>query len=449
MRDALVVIGPGLIADPALLGETAEREFAALGVPGTIVHARDAAEVLSCTERAGGSGTAVVAVPGPSAQVRALMGRVAGPVVWLDLARVDDAEVGEGATHLHGRGIAGLAWAIRHAVHRLSHPRRRIPYGDHRDQWADLYLPARPAGPAAQTPSPGSARSADSVRSEGSARSADSVRSEGSARSADSVRSGGSARSADSARSAKSAESPGRPGSEGAAGVAQSVSSSGPAGVAGPVGAPVAVLVHGGNWRSVWAADLMDALALDLVDRGFAVWNLEYRRPDPHGWQATTDDVAAGLEALAGVDAPVDLDRVAVVGHSAGAQLALRAAADGARVSLAVSLAGMLDLVEADRRWLGSGAVAAALGTHPDAGARLYGAASPLLRLPLKVRQLVVQGSGDELDLVDFARRYARAAGEAGDDVTYLEMSGDHFAVIDPRAPIWRTTALAITETLH
>ncbi|GGO79745.1 hypothetical protein GCM10012289_64790 [Nonomuraea cavernae] len=372
-----MVVGPGLVADPALLGEAAEREFAALGVRGTIVHARDAAEVLSCTARAGDSGTAVVAVPGPTPQARELMGRAAGPVVWLDLARADDTEVGEGAAHLHGRGVEGLTWAIRHAVHRLSHPRRRVPYGDHRDQWADLYLPTLPADPPA------------------------------------------------------------------------AVSAGDSAGMAASAGAPVAVLVHGGNWRAVWAADLMDALALDLVGRGFAVWNLEYRRPDPHGWQAATDDVAAGLDALAGVDAPVDLDRVAVVGHSAGAQLALRAAADGARVSLAVSLAGILDLVEADRRWLGSGAVAAALGTRADAGSRLYGSASPLLRLPLKVRQLVVQGSGDELDLVDFGRRYARAAREAGDDVTYLEMSGDHFAVIDPRAPIWRTTALAITETLH
>lgn len=73
----------------------------------------------------------------------------------------------------------------------------------------------------------------------------------------------------------------------------------------------------------------------------------------------------------------------------------------------------------------------------------------PLLRLPLKVRQLIVQGSGDELDFVDFARRYARAATQHGDDVTYLEMSGDHFAVIDPATPIWRTTALALTDALR
>ncbi|WP_433518097.1 alpha/beta hydrolase [Nonomuraea sp. CA-143628] len=399
MRDVLVVVGPGLVADAPLLSETAEREFAALGVSGALVHARDAAEVVACTAAGDGefSAAAVVVVPGPVDEVRRLMGQRLGPLVWLDLARVDGAEVGEGAAHIHGRGVEGLIWAIRHAVHRLRHPRTRIPYGTHRDQWGELYLPERLLPRSA----------------------------------------------------------------------ARQAEGDGPAAV---------VLLHGGNWRSNWAADLMDALCPDLVGRGLAVWNLEYRRPDLHGWQATTADVAAGLAALATVDAPVDLDRVAVVGHSAGAQLAFRAVADGARVALVVSLAGMLDLVEADRRWLGSGAVAAALGTATGSDLhvgtrsgvsvgtgsggggevrglgeveRLCGGASPLLRLPLRVRQLIVQGSGDELDLVDFARRYARAAREAGDDVTYLEMSGDHFAVIDPHAPIWRTTALAITDALR
>lgn len=370
MRHAVVVVGPGLAADPALLDETAGREFAALGVRGTVAHAADGAQFLAHVRAAtspdpattpggpgGERGRAVVVVPGPDPGARSLMTAAMGPVVWLDLARVDHAEVGEGGSHLHGRGIEGLPWAIRHAVGRLAWPRRRVPYGPHRDQWAELYLPRTPPG--------------------------------------------------------------GSP-------------------------PPVVALVHGGNWRSVWAADLMDALALDLVRRGLAVWNLEYRRPDLHGWQATTADVAAGLRALDGLDVPVDRARTVLAGHSAGAQLVLRAAADGARASLVVSLAGMLDLVEAARRWLGAGAVAGALGAAPDEAAQVYGSASPLHRLPIGVPQLVVQGTGDELDLVDFGRRYARAAQAAGDDVTFLEMSGDHFAVIDPRTPIWHATARAV-----
>lgn len=221
---------------------------------------------------------------------------------------------------------------------------------------------------------------------------------------------------------------------------------------------PVAVLVHGGYWRSAWGADLMDALAVDLAARGFAAWNLEYRRPDRHGWEATTADVAAGLAApgRAGAeggpgaedgrwrDRALDRDRVVVIGHSAGGQLALRAAADAGRVALAVSLAGVLDLAEGERRGMGTGAVTAALGGGPEAVPGAYAAADPLARLPLGTPQLVVQGRDDDLDLVDCARRYARAARAAGDEVSYLERPGGHFAVIDPATGIWRETAARI-----
>nr|BFE80870.1 hypothetical protein GCM10020093_034710 [Planobispora longispora] len=202
------------------------------------------------------------------------------------------------------------------------------------------------------------------------------------------------------------------------------------------------MLLHGGYWRSIWGADLMDALGIDLAERGFTAWNVEYRRPDLHGWAATTEDVAAALALAAGeARGPV-----VVIGHSAGGQLALRAAADDRRVALAVSLAGVLDLVEGDRRHLSSGAVAAALGGSAAEVPAAYAASSPLERLPLKVPQLIVQGGGDDLDLIDLGRRYARAAQAAGDEVTYLEMSGDHFDVIDPASPIWRATAGAITD---
>ncbi|MEQ4719240.1 alpha/beta hydrolase fold domain-containing protein [Nonomuraea sp. B19D2] len=422
MSEVLVAVGPGVVADDGLLAEIATREFTALGVSGTFVHARDAAHVLSLVS---GAASAVV-LPGPSDEVRALIGRPLGAVVWVDVERADGVVAGAGAAHLHGRGVGGLTWGIRHAVHRVRHPSRRIAYGALPDQWGELYLPGGGSG-------------------------------------------GGRA--------------------------------------------PVVVLIHGGYWRSIWAADLMEPLCVDLAGRGFAVWNLEYRRPDLHGWHATTADVAAGLAALtttpvgaalpgsgpvgrdaapglAEVAASLNLGRVAVAGHSAGAQLALRAAADraraagqgaapsgavgeGARIVLAVSLAGVLDLVQGDRRWLSSGAVAAALGEPAPAAldrpaapggpapaadhgegpggeaARLYAEASPLLRLPLHVRQLIVQGTADDLDLVDFSRRYARAAEESGDDVTYVEMPADHFDVINPATPIWQTTVRTIVSALR
>ena len=207
---------------------------------------------------------------------------------------------------------------------------------------------------------------------------------------------------------------------------------------------PVAVLVHGGYWRLRWENDLMDAAAIDLTARGYATWNVEYRRPDDHDWDATTADVDAALQALAGVDAPLDLDRVVTLGHSAGGQLVARLAADCAsrpglavRPALTVSLAGVLDLVTADRRWLGEGAVSKALGGRAAGQPQRYADSSPAHRLPLGSPWAVVVGRQDDLDLLDVSRTVARDAAAAGDDVVLVEGEGDHFSVIDPASTLW------------
>ena len=46
-----------------------------------------------------------------------------------------------------------------------------------------------------------------------------------------------------------------------------------------PEGAPhaVAVLVHGGFWRARYDRTQEHAVAADLVERGWAVWNIDYR----------------------------------------------------------------------------------------------------------------------------------------------------------------------------
>src|SRR5690242_3906962 len=97
---------------------------------------------------------------------------------------------------------------------------------------------------------------------------------------------------------------------------------------------PVICLLHGGFWRLPYARDQMVPLAEDLIRRGYAAWNLEYRRlGEPGGgWPGTLQDVAAGIDYLATLkaqDIDLDLDRVVTVGHSAGGHLALWAA--GAR----------------------------------------------------------------------------------------------------------------------
>ncbi|MBC2639189.1 MULTISPECIES: S9 family peptidase [unclassified Rhodococcus (in: high G+C Gram-positive bacteria)] len=217
---------------------------------------------------------------------------------------------------------------------------------------------------------------------------------------------------------------------------------------------PVAVLVHGGYWRPRWEFDLMDGLAVDLTARGYATWNVEYRRPAENRWAAMTSDVAAALQA-AGSLPGADPGRVVILGHSAGGQLALRAAADSVadraavRPALAVSLAGVLNLRLADDRRLGEGAVANAVGSHWADDPATYERSSPLARLPLGVPQLVVCGVDDEPDLLEMSRQYHAAAAATPDDVAAIEGPSDHFAVIDPDSDLWRTVAEAIDARLR
>lgn len=193
----------------------------------------------------------------------------------------------------------------------------------------------------------------------------------------------------------------------------------------------------------------MDAIASDLSARGFAVWNLEYGRvgAPEYEWQTATSDVAAGIDHLAQLaadGAELDLERIAVVGHSAGGHLALAAAARSVwstprsahlRVRVAVGQAPVADLAEAHRLDLGKGAVAELLGGSPAQVPERYRHASPIEMLPLRVRQLIMHGTADDVIPVELSRRYAQAAAAAGDAVELVELArAGHMEYLDPRS---------------
>jgi acetyl esterase/lipase len=208
---------------------------------------------------------------------------------------------------------------------------------------------------------------------------------------------------------------------------------------------PVAVLVHGGFWREQHTLELADDLARDLARRGWAAWNIEFRRVGEvsgGGWPATAQDVAAAIDALADLEAPLDLDRVVAIGHSAGGQLALWAAAarPDARVRLAgvVAQAGVHDLGEADRLDLGEGATARFMGGHANEVPEHYAEASPIERLPVGVPVLLVHGDADQRVPVEMARSYAEVARAADDDIDLVVRSGDdHFVHLDVASGAW------------
>jgi acetyl esterase/lipase len=226
---------------------------------------------------------------------------------------------------------------------------------------------------------------------------------------------------------------------------------------------PLMVVIHGGSWQDRYGRIVMRALVGDLVRRGWAAWNIEYRRiGNGGGWPHTFADVAAAIDFIPELHAPLDLDRVAILGHSAGGQLALWAASrehlpagapgfiDGAprvRLSRVISQAGVCDLTGAYHRWRG-GAVRELMGGSPEDLPDRYGAADPMRLLAPAVPTLLVHGSADETVSIELSRSYERAARAAGCDIELVEIEGEagrHRAHIDPRGAAWA----AVVERLR
>ena len=230
----------------------------------------------------------------------------------------------------------------------------------------------------------------------------------------------------------------------------------------------VAVVVHGGCWRS--ENDLRHVLHLSaaLTRAGIATWTVEYRRiGDPGGgWTGTFQDVAAGTDYVRTLaeQFPVDLNRVVLVGHSAGGHLALWLAGrqnlpqdsplSSARplpVRGVVSLAGISDL-----RVFGTGtaycnaSVAPLLGGTPEQVPERYSQANPIELLPLRIPQRLLHGALDPLVPAEQSRVFTARSRSRGDDVDFrLIPEVGHFDLIAPWSAAWpvvEETVLSLLE---
>ena len=210
---------------------------------------------------------------------------------------------------------------------------------------------------------------------------------------------------------------------------------------------PVVVLVHGGFWQPGYDRHLEDGVAAMLAADGFAVWNIDYRLAD-EPWPATLIDAAAAMDHL-GVSihsVRLDLDRIAVVGHSAGGHLALWLASRGelpadapgggpaVQVRVAVGQAPMADLASAAREEVGGSAVLDLVDGDPDQVADRYAIASPQALLPVQGVQItLVHGDADDRVPLRQSTAYVDAARALGMTVglQVLENVG-HFEHLEP-----------------
>ena len=157
--------------------------------------------------------------------------------------------------------------------------------------------------------------------------------------------------------------------------------------------------------------------------------------------------------------------RFLTVGHSAGAHLALWAAAHAKlpktsplyRASplplrAAIALGGPGDLknfYEYAARICGSNVIDSLMGGAPSAVADRYAQGSPYELLPLKVRQVLIVGVQDGVMPPPAREAYAAAATKAGDRVEIVEVPGGHFEVIAPTSAAWPTVRDMIVSLLR
>ena len=221
---------------------------------------------------------------------------------------------------------------------------------------------------------------------------------------------------------------------------------------------PVVVLLHGGCFlQKHQGFPQTSGLAADLAGRGYAVWNVEYRKlGEPGaGYPGTFQDVATAIDRLRD-EAPkygLDLSRVIAMGHSAGGHLALWAASrdklpsgsplrmtNPLKIGAVISLAGIGDLA-------GQGEIFA-LPCGDDTIDRLVDSAhrkqpfadtSPAELLPTGIKVVMVHGVFDPVLPPYTGRDYALKVRKAGDRAEVVTIpDAAHFDVVIPTTAAWK-----------
>jgi len=193
-------------------------------------------------------------------------------------------------------------------------------------------------------------------------------------------------------------------------------------GAAATVGArPAVVRVHGGGWVAGGRGE-MPAWTAWLNDRGYVVFDIDYRLAPPPRWHEAAADVAAAVGWVVEHHESygVDPSRITLMGHSAGGHVALLAAYGHAvRVRAVVNVYGPGDLDALYRHtaspaYIG-GCLDAFVGGGPDDVPDRYRAASPLTRVNgASPPTITVLGRRDRIVPADQAHALGAALAAAG-----------------------------------
>lgn len=202
-----------------------------------------------------------------------------------------------------------------------------------------------------------------------------------------------------------------------------------------PRSVPLVVLVHGGCWLNSFDISHTHALSTALSQSGYAVWSVEYRRTgDPGGgWPGSYNDIKSAISYLPELaEFPVDLDNVAIAGHSAGGHLALLAGADHLyNFKAVIGLAAIVDLAKyAQGENSCQTATPAFMGGSVEELPEAYLAANPATRV-LHKTSVLLHGKQDSIVPIEHAK--------SSNTRVRLIDGGGHFDMVHPGTQSFQT----------
>jgi acetyl esterase/lipase len=177
----------------------------------------------------------------------------------------------------------------------------------------------------------------------------------------------------------------------------------------------VVVFIHGGCWLNQFSLDHVSTMSRALANQGYAVWTPEYRRVGDAGggWPGTFEDIVKSIGVLSELvpEHSLDLNRVVMMGHSAGGHLALwLAAQNNLPLRGVVSLAGICDLKVYER--LGNDCAASLPGLLGGTSRELperWAKSNPIELLPIDVRVSLIHGERDTIVPLSQSESFAAA----------------------------------------
>lgn len=122
---------------------------------------------------------------------------------------------------------------------------------------------------------------------------------------------------------------------------------------------PGVILVHGGGWIS-GSKENERVMAQHLAENGFVAMTVNYRLADVAQYPAAIEDLNAAIMYLRKSKYPLDKEKIAILGASAGAQLASLVGVKNERIKAIVNIDGIVSFVHPEAEegtyagyWLG------------------------------------------------------------------------------------------------